>query len=253
MKTARQFVGCGLVIFLVVYGLASKGDEPKKNAAGKIRVLVVTGGHDFEHDDFFKLFSNNPEVSFQPAEHPHAHELLKPDSARNYDVLVAYDMHQEISEEAKSDLLSFLKQGKGFVVLHHAIASYQDWPEYSKIIGAHYYLQKTNVGGVEKARSTYQHDVHFKIHVVDPQHPVTRGVKDFEIHDETYNLFDVAPEVHPLLTTDEPLSNRVIAWAKSYGAARVVYLQSGHDHFAYENSHYQQILAQAIRWAAKRD
>jgi hypothetical protein len=223
------------------------------DSGSKIRVLLITGGHDFEEGQFFKLFTENPEITVKIAEHPHAHELLRPDSATNYDVLAAYDMHQEISEAAKADLLNWLKQGKGLVVLHHAIASYQAWPEYSQIIGARYYLEETVVNGVSKPRSTYQHGVHFRIHIVDPTHPVTKGIADFDIDDETYNLFDVAKEVHPLLTTEEPLSNRVIAWAKSYGPAQVVYLQSGHDHFAYDNPNYQRMLKQALRWAARRD
>jgi type 1 glutamine amidotransferase len=199
------------------------------------------------------LFQDNPDIVFKSAEHPHAHELLKAESAKNYDVLVTYDMHQEISEEAKRDFLAWLQAGKGFIALHHAIASYQDWPEYSKIIGAHYYLEKKTVGGVEKARSIYKHGVHFTIHVVDSLHPVTQGVKDFQIEDETYNLFDVDNDVHPLLTTEEPTSKNLIGWSKGYGPARVIYLQSGHDHVAYENPNYQKILRQAIRWAAKRD
>ena len=109
------------------------------------------------------------------------------------------------------------------------------------------------VDGVEKPRSAYKHDMHFKIHVADPDHPVTRGVKDFDMHDETYKWFDVASDCHPLLTTDEPESNKVIAWAKTYEAARVVYLQSGHDHFAYENPNYQRLLRQAISWVGQKD
>ena len=252
MKTIRAFWLCELIV-VVFLSLSVFGAETTKDSPDKLRVLVVTGGHDFEHEAFFKLFSDNPDISFRAVEHPNADALLRPESAKNYDVLVVYDMHQEISEEAKGDLLAWLNHGKAFVVLHHAIASYQQWPEYSKIIGAHYYLEKTTVDGVEKARSTYQHGLHFKIHVVEPNHPVTRGVSDFEIHDETYNLFDVAKDVQTLLTTDESQSNKVIGWAKTYGPARVVYLQSGHDHFAYENPSYQQILRQAIRWAARRD
>jgi type 1 glutamine amidotransferase len=227
--------------------------EPQTGSPGKIRALVVTGGHDFEAEPFFKLFKDNPQISFQAVEHPKAHAWLKAEAAKAYDVLVVYDMHQEISEDAKVDFIARLKEGKGLVALHHAIASYQNWPEYSKIIGARYYLEKTTVQGVEKARSTYQHGLHFMVHVADPNHPVTKGVQDFEIHDETYNLFDVAPDVHPLLTTDEPQSNKIIGWAKTYGPARIVYLQSGHDHFAYENPNYQQLLRQAIRWVAKKD
>jgi hypothetical protein len=218
----------------------------------KIRVLVVTGGHDFEKEPFFKLFKDNPEITYRAVEHPNAHALLQADAAKEYDVLVFYDMHQEITEEAKADFLARLKEGKGLVVLHHAIADYQHWPEYSKIIGARYYLDKTVVDGVEKPRSAYKHGVHFTLRIADSAHPVTSGVKDFEIQDETYNLFDVAKENHVLLTTDEPESNKLIGWAKTYGEARVIYLQSGHDHFAYENPNYQQMLKQAIQWAARR-
>jgi type 1 glutamine amidotransferase len=220
---------------------------------GKTRVLVVTGGHDFEQEPFFKLFKDNPEITFRAVAHPNAHALLKPEAAKEWDVLVAYDMHQDISDEAKADFVARLKEGKGLVVLHHAIASYQQWPEYNKIIGARYYLDETTVNGVKKARSQYQHDVDFTLQIADPNHPVTKGLKDFKIHDETYNLFDVFEGSHPLITTTEPLSNKTLGWAKTYEAARVVYLQSGHDHLAYENPNFQQLLRQAIRWVAKKD
>lgn len=251
MKMIRLPLPC-TILSVLLFSLLGCPTKSASALADKIRVLVLTGGHDFEHDQFFKVFSDNPDITFQAVEHPNAHALLKPEAARQYDVLVLYDMHQEITDEAKADFLARLNEGKGLVVLHHAIADYQNWPEYSKIIGGHYYLQKTVVDGVEKARSIYQHGLHFKIHVADPSHPVTHGVNDYEIHDETYNLFDVAKDVHPLLTTDEPQSNKVIGWAKTYGRARVVYLQSGHDHFAYENPNFRQILGQAIRWTANR-
>ena len=46
--------------------------------------------------------------------------------------------------------------------------------------------------GTEKPASTYKHDVDFKVHVEDPNHPVTHGIKDFAIHDETYGKIDGA-------------------------------------------------------------
>jgi uncharacterized protein len=247
MRFVRTLLA-GVLFACLLLGFSGVAAE----AVGKIRVLVVTGGHDFENEQFFKLFKDNAEITFRAVEHPNAHALLKAEAAKDYDVLMLYDMHQEITEEAKADFLARLKEGKGLVVMHHAIASYQKWPEYQKIIGAHYYLEKTVIDGVPKARSAYKHGMHFTVKVADPAHPVTQGIKDFEIHDETYRLFDVYDDCHPLLTTDEPESNKVIGWAKTYSGARVVYLQSGHDHFAYENPNLQQILKQAIRWTARR-
>jgi type 1 glutamine amidotransferase len=252
MKKIRFFWLCLCIAALLDMGLTSAVAQNAGQRPARIRVLVVTGGHDFERDAFLRLFQENPEITFRLVAHPGAYPLLNAASAKDYDVLVLYDMYQGITEEAKQDFVARLKEGKGLVALHHAIGSCQKWPEYAKIIGARYYLEPTEVAGVQKARSVYQHDMKFTVHIADSDHPVTEGLKDFTLHDETYNLFDVAPDNHVLLTTDEPTSNKVIGWARTYEKSRVVYLQSGHDHFAYENPNYQTLLKQAIRWVANR-
>jgi len=251
MKMIRALFAAllGLSWLVASAGVAA---DPAQKSPEKLRVLVVTGGHGFEKEPFFKLFKDNPNITYQEVEHPQAHARLTAEAAKQYDVLVTYDYNQSITEEAKADFVARLKDGKGLVVLHHAIATYPAWPEYWNIIGARYYLAATNLNGVAKPRSAFKHDVDLKVQVADQRHPVTRGVKDFTIRDETYKWFDVSPDCHPLLTTDEPESNRVIGWAKTYERARVVYLQLGHDHLAYENPGFQRLLQQAIRWTAKK-
>lgn len=215
-----------------------------------IRVLLVTGGHDFERKPFFGMFQSFDNVRIKAVEHPNAHAHFKPEAAKQYDVIVFYDMWQEISDEAKNDLVQLLNQGKGLLAMHHCLASYQKWPEYEKIIGGRYNLEKRVVNGVEQPASTYLHDVKFKVQVASSDHPVTQGIKDFEILDETYGRFVVSPEVHPLLTTTEATSSPTVCWAKTYGKSRVITLQLGHDHMAYDNPHFRRVVSQAIRWVA---
>lgn len=222
-------------------------------AAEKIRVLIFTGGHDFNTNEFFQVFKDNPEITFVTATHPNAYKLLRPHAPDSFDVLVLYDMWQKIGEADKTNFVNFLKAGKGLVALHHSIANCQAWPEYRAIVGGRYFLEPTKVDGVEKPRSIWKHDVEVPVRVTDPNHPVTRGVKDFVIHDETYGLYDMLPGSHQLLGTDESTSARHIAWAKTYGNARVVYLQLGHDKQAYANPNFRQLVGQAIRWTAKKD
>jgi type 1 glutamine amidotransferase len=250
-----------IVALLMGAALVPKIPAADNATGGKIRVLLVTGGHAFEKPQFFKVFEDNPAITFEAVEHPNpkdknapptdpVYEKLKPDAVKAYDVIVLYDMWQKITDEAKADFVAMLKQGKGLVVLHHAIANYQDWPEYHKIFGARYYLKPTMVDGVEKPRSQWKHDVKFNVHIADREHPIARGLKDFEIHDETYKGYDIRPDVKPLLTTEEPLSSPTIGWTKTYEKARVAYLQLGHDHLAYENPNFPKLVAQAIAWAA---
>ena len=251
MLVAMKALPClvALLLFSVTEVLEAADAVP----AAKIRVLLITGGHGFEKEQFFRLFRTNTELSVIEREHPNADAMFKSDRAGEYDVIVLYDMRQDSSDEAKADFIARLKEGKGLVVLHHALCSFQKWPEYIKIIGGQYHLDKTVVNGVEKPASSYKHGMHWKLQVADTNHPVTHGIKDFEIDDETYKDFEVLSDSHPLLRTDEPTSTKTIAWTRSYEGARVVYIQLGHDHTAYDNPNYQQLLEQAIRWAAKKN
>lgn len=222
-------------------------------ASSPLRVLLVTGGHDFQTNQFLELFRADPGVRLTHVAHPEAQDWFKPERAREYDVLVSYDMWQDITEEAKANLLTLVRSGKGFLAMHHCLASYQAWDDYARLIGGKYHLREWTQGGQPQPGSTYRHDVEFKVRVAAADHPVTRGVRDFNIHDETYGGFEVKPDVTPLLQTDEPSSGPVIAWARTEGRGRVVYLQLGHDRLAYENPAFRQIVHQAIRWVAHPD
>ena len=222
--------------------------------AKRTRVLVVTGGHGFESEPFLRMFKDNPDITFTAVEHPLAHALFKAEAAKDYDVVVLYDMWQKIDDAAKADFSNLIASGKGLVAMHHCIASYQDWPEYRKIIGGIYYLKPQAEDGLEKPASVYQEGLDLKVKVADSAHPVTVGVSpEFAIHDESYGKFSMLPDSHPLLTTDDPTSDKVIGWYRTYGKARVVYLQGGHDHAAYANPEFKKLLANAIRWTAAKN
>ena len=253
MKTFRWLANSRWLLAATMLVALSVGAADPATDSGKTRVLLVTGGHDYEREPFLAIFKSFSDVSFKHVEHPKAQAFFEPESAKSFDVLVLYDMWQKIDEATKTNFLKLFQSGKGVVVLHHAIANYNEWDPYAEIIGARYYLQPKTVNGVEKARSVWLHDVEHTIHIADPAHPVTKGIKDFPIHDETYNLFDVVPGVKLLLTTEEPTSNKIIAWAKDYEKSRLVYIQLGHDHFAFDNPNYRQLVLQAIRWTARKD
>lgn len=246
-----QIVRSLTLTFGLAYALTFVAPVSAQASGNELRTLVITGGHGFETNQFFNLFQTNSALSCQFASHPNVDFWFSP--SNKWDVIVLYDYNAKISDDGKTNFLAQLKAGAGLVVLHHAIVAFPAWDEYRNIIGARYYLAATNINGVEKKRSGFTHGLDFTIHIADPDHPVTRGVKDFAIHDETYRWFDVFDDCRPLLTTDEPQSNKVIGWAKTYGNARVVFIQSGHDHFAWDNPNFQKILNQAMHWTARKD
>ena len=78
----RNFFGIIFTLVLLVQLLASAADAAKASSE-KIRVLVVTGGHGFEKEPFFKLFKDNPDITFQAVEHPNAYTSLKAEAAKH--------------------------------------------------------------------------------------------------------------------------------------------------------------------------
>ncbi|MFW6169856.1 MAG: ThuA domain-containing protein [Planctomycetota bacterium] len=224
-----------------------------KSREGKIQTLVVTGGHGYEKPAFEAMFDAMPDVAASHVTYPAAAEKLKPELAEEYDAIVFYDMWARgISPDQQKAFLELLNRGIGVVALHHTMAAHQDWPEYKKIIGGRYYLQERKVDGKVLPKSGYRHGQDIPVHVANPDHPITEGMKDFTIHDETYSNYYTDPAATVLLTTEHPKSDRELAWTKTYANSKVVYIELGHDHFAYEHPSYRKLLSRSIRYVAGR-
>lgn len=221
-----------------------------ENNSGKLRVLVVTGGHGFKRDAFFKVFEDNREIAFTEATQLKTSEAYDRDDLLSHDVVVLYDMVQNITDTQKARFLSLFDRGIGLVVMHHALVSYQSWPEFERIIGGTYPEPQDKKGKVTPELG-YEHDIQVPVTIVARNHPVTAGLSDFTIHDEIYWGFRTRPDVTPLITTTHPKSGKPLAWARTQGKSRVVYLQLGHGPEAFENPSYRRLVAQSIRWTAQ--
>lgn len=210
------------------------------------KILIITGGHDFEQKQFFEMFDSFKDMDYDWLVQPEGNKLLEAEKKTDYQAIVYYDMYQPITTTQQEAYLTELKKGTGMVFLHHSLVSYQDWPEFQQIIGGKYLLKETSTN----PKSTYKHDVNLKVHIAKSglKSHVTKGVQDFMIHDEVYGNYIVNDNVTPLLITNHPESTEVIGWSHSYLNSKIVYLQPGHDHFAYENSNYRKLVRQAIEF-----
>jgi len=251
MRNRPMFGVLGAICMMAVLGSLTRvqaGGAPDQ----KIRVVVTTGGHDFQRKEFFAMWDSLPGVVYRESTMGKSAEAYTAENLKDCDVLATYDMAQKITDEQKAAFLGFLKRGGGLVVLHHSMISQQDWPEYERIAGVKYFLKPETRDGKEYPKSGYQHDVDMRIHVADPKHPITEGMSDFDIHDEAYSGYLVNPKVHVLLTTDHPKSGKIIGWTRDEGQARVAVIALGHDGKAYADPNFKKIVERAIKWAGKR-
>jgi type 1 glutamine amidotransferase len=254
-KNTIHTVMLAFVLMLVAGLLCSCGElsqsgKDLSKPGEKLKVLVVTGGHAFERKPFFTLFNGYDDIEYVEAQLKDHSEIFEDISGWDYDVIVFFNMTQKISPKRQENFTKLVKNGTGVVALHHCMGSYQQWPEYIKIIGGVYNLKASEQGGVKRQASTYKHGVDFTVHIEDTKHPITRGLSDFQVHDETYKKCDFEKDNHLLLTTNHPDSDRELAWVRKYGKGKVCLIMVGHGPSVYANTTYRQLVARAIRWSA---
>ena len=244
----KVWIGLVVVAVLCFGCVHADASEP----GGGLKVALVTGGHDFDKKTFLGLFDSLDGIEYVHLPQRDHSEVFEDIDDWPYDVIVLYNMTQQISEKRRKNFVALLDRGVGLVALHHAIASFQEWPEYRKIIGSKYYLSETVEGGVTHPGSGYKHDVDFTIEIEDSRHPVTRGLNEFRVHDETYNKFSCDPGNRVLLTTDHPAADKPVCWVKTYRDANVCYIQMGHGTSIFADESYRRLVAQSIKWAASK-
>ena len=237
-----------LTLLVLIAGVAG----PAAESGGKLKVLVVTGGHGFAREQFFQMFKDNPAIAFTHAEHSRTNATVyERADLLNYDVLVLYDMPETITEKQKARFLSLFDKGVGLVVLHHALVSYQHWPDFERIIGGRY-PEEDGKSGVVTDQVGYQHGVDVPVVIIAKEHPVTAGLKDFTLRDEIYWGYRVGADVTPLISTTHSKSGKPLAWSRTEKNSRVVYIQCGHGPEAFTDANYQRLLAQSIGWAGRK-
>jgi uncharacterized protein len=218
--------------------------------AHTIRVLVTWGGHEFSQKDFFRFIDSLPGTTNRKVARPQFADLLKPGLEKQYDVLLMYDMTDDYTPPQRAAFVALLNRGIGLLSLHHNLVACQGWDEYPRIVGGRYVTSGAQIEGKTAPRSTASDGEHIRIRAVNRHHPITRGLADFEIVDETYGKLYLAPGNEILLKTDHPKASGAVAWARNYGHSRVFATTMGHDATAYNDPNFRKIIARAVDWLA---
>lgn len=217
LRLALPFAALSLLSALANFRPASAADPAPK----KINVLIVTGGHGYDPKLFFSFFDKDPDITYTVADQKKPAEVWDRDDLLHYNVVLLYDFQREMTDAQKARFQSLFDKGVGLIVLHHALLSYQTWPEYERIAGGKYLLDHELRDGVDVPESTYTKQMtDIDVKVVDKSHPITDGLDDFTVHDELYRGVPTGKDIHVLLTAeDKPLAwtrrKKTLAWRPS--------------------------------------
>ena len=157
--------------------------------------------------------------------------LASPDLAK-FDVCIFYTQGGSLTKEQLSGLLTFVRNGKGFVGIHCASDSFTDSPEYIDLIGSRF----TGHGPV----------CEFQVFPVGSEYLLSRRIMPFHITDELYILDYDPKKVQVAFYANWMGKREPMAYAKPFGKGQVCYIALGHDERAFRHPTFQQIVIRGI-------
>ena len=172
-----------------------------------------------------------------------------------FDAVVFYTNGEtEMNEQQKRDLLAFVHDdGKGFVAVHTATASFYRWPEYGEMVGGYFDDHPWNVFDAP-------------VVVERPDFPAVKHLpRELILRDEMYQYRSPysRERVDVLARLDEskldlknPRVKRTdhdfpVAWVKNYGKGRVFSSTLGHPDAAWDDPRVQTLYLEGIKWVLR--
>jgi hypothetical protein len=158
--------------------------------------------------------------------------------------------HREVplDEAQRKALLTFVREGKGFVAAHTALTAFASWPEFLDLIGARFDGHPVSGSGtVINERPDFPAVRHFPA--------------SFQFSDEFYQPSEYSrDDIDILLRLDLTDVDRAglrqdrdypLAWVKKYGEGRVFYGSFAHASATWDIREIQHMYFEAIRWALR--
>ncbi len=246
MITRLRFVGVFLAVLFVCAG----------HAADPLRVFIragikTHGPNQHDHPRFLgeytKLLGERGIKADGAMQFPTAAQL------ENTDVLIIFAADgMKIEGADRTEFEKFLKRGGGLLVIHDGI-----------VAGDQHEFAKKVTGGAwrwdgDKKTKWYEGEV--GEYVVNPGHPVVKGLSNFDWKDEIYYDLDMAPDAQVLATSFQSvfiIAPQIWTYEKTWEGGsqpyRSIVSLPGHEYASFQTPHYKAILMRAIAWAGKRD
>jgi uncharacterized protein len=228
--------------------LSAVAAEPTKQPES-IRVLLVTGvdyrGHLWKETApaIRKVLERDKRFDVRIIEDP---DFLAAPAVSDYDVIFLHFKNYKPlahATDVRENLAKLVKQGKGLVLFHFACGAFEDWPAFADLAGK-----------VWDRKTSHDPRGPFTVKIVQPQHPITRGMLDFQADDELYTCLVGDRPVEVLATARSKVTGKdhPMAFAFAYGKGRVFHTPLGHDVRAIEMPGVAELIRRGCVWAAGR-
>lgn len=226
-----------------IWLLEQRGEVARK------RFVIVTGddwpGHRWRETApvYAALLRESPGVEVSICESP---AILGSPMMAHYDAALIhfknYDKRLPLGPDIWNGLARYIDGGGGIVIAHYGCGAFEQWEDYVRYAGRIWEVD------------TRQHDPYgaFTVRVADPDHPVTRGLDDFETEDELYTCLKGDTPIRVLCeaTSKVDQADYPMAFVVERAGARILHCTLGHDVNSLHQPGARELYRRALLWAA---
>jgi type 1 glutamine amidotransferase len=232
MIILKRFLFCFICLFSICFIAAGQKDA---NLPRRLEILFL--GHKSKHHNSSQLadilnreyFKEGINITY--TDDPN--DMNEP-NLKNFDGLIVYANHDQITKDQEKALLGFVRGGKGFIPLHSASYSFRNSNEVVEMMGGQFASHKVDS---------------FPAVIIKPEHAVMKGINAFFTKDETYVHTKLSKNIEVLSERVEGDHREPYTWVRPYGDGRVFYTAYGHDEITFNNPGFIQLVKNGILWA----
>ncbi len=155
---------------------------------------------------------------------------------------------EDLSDAQEDHLLAAVEAGTGIAAWHGAAAAFRSSLRYHLMLGGDFLAHPAGEGYPQP----------YDVSIVDRDHDVTRGVKDFRVASEQYYM---STDPNNVLLAETTFSGEhfawfdglrsPVAWTRQWGEGRVFYHSIGHAPQDLAGEDVRRLTKQGIAWAAR--
>ncbi|HEY2846124.1 MAG TPA: ThuA domain-containing protein [Bryobacteraceae bacterium] len=263
-------LGASLMLFPQAPENAGKAKGARKGPPGanhpdRIQVLIITGQnpHDWKGTTplLRKALEDTEKFEVRVVEEFRGGtpEMLAPYALIIMNYYNGGAAQNRFGEKGDNAIADFVRSGKGIVLYHLSLGSFDGWTDYEKMSGGNW---RPNQGHHSAA-----HD--YELNIVDPNHAITAGlktplmIKKDELFanlrwqpEGSYHVLANAYDDHSLYGAQDKQTKvgagtvEPILWTTEFGKGRVFVTALGHDPINTETPEFRTILQRGAEWAA---
>jgi uncharacterized protein len=227
----------------------------KTNPGAARKVLIVTGRdlHDWRQTTPVLTAALAEDGRLEISVVEDASFLSSPELKRYAAIVLHYQNWQapDPGAAALANLAKYVNDGGGFVMAHFSCGAFIDWS--TKTVRR----ELLPIAGRVWNPQLRGHDPRgaFRVNIVDPEHPITKGLADFDADDELYTCLegDLPIRILAKATSKVDQKDYPMAFVLAPGKGRAFHCVLGHDVKALSIPAVGQLFRRGTAWAAGLD